>query len=71
MTWNKPEWMKKYLDRKTVGLLVAGFLLICAGETMIELRKALKESRAEEAQLYRIHRCKEGTALKTGTPEAL
>ncbi|MBQ1447344.1 MAG: hypothetical protein IIZ14_08875 [Solobacterium sp.] len=46
MTWKKPEWMKKYLDKKTVGLLVAGFLLICAGETMIELRRALKEAEA-------------------------
>ena len=46
MTQKKPEWMEKYLDRKTIGLLVAGFLLICAGETMIELRRALKEAEA-------------------------
>ena len=49
MTAKKPEWMEKYLDKRTVGLIVAGFLLICAGETWIELRRALKEAEQTEA----------------------
>lgn len=49
MTVKKPEWVDKYLDRKTVGLMVAGFLMICAGQTWIELRRALKEAKQAEA----------------------
>ena len=49
MTAKKTEWADKYLDRKTVGLIVAGFLLIYAGETWIELRRTLKKAKQAEA----------------------